>query len=144
MIQSVTLDRASLSLAALVIDNDPFAGHFHLPEGGLSRPGFAVRRTYAPDSAWTAGRQLLAAVSDAGTLPLTIHAHGDTATELEAAIDELEAATSQFTYPIAVDIDGVSRTWAADPELPQWGAVDSGLVGAHMAIATISIPLNPL
>lgn len=143
MSQSVTFDRASLSAADLVITDSPTAGAFHLPEGGLARPGRAIRRQYAPDSAWVGGRQLLAAVEDAGTLPLTIYAHGSSAAALEAAIAELEAASSQFAYDVTITIDGQSRTWAADPELPQWGPVDSGLVRAHIAIASLVIPINP-
>jgi hypothetical protein len=79
VIWQLTIDRSGLSEADLVIATDPFAGGFHLPEDGLPRPGFTIRRTYAPDSAWVGGRQLLAAVADAGSLPLVFYAHGTSA-----------------------------------------------------------------
>lgn len=140
---SVTFDRTSLSLSPLVIDNDPFTGNFHLPEDGTERPGRKIRRTYAPTSAYVAGSYLLAAVEDSGTLPLSIYVHGTDATDLEAAIDELEAAVTQFAYTVTVTVDGVARSFNADPELPSWGVLDSGMVGAHLARASIVIPINP-
>jgi hypothetical protein len=139
----LTIDRTSLSLSPLVISNDPFAGNFHLPEDGLERPGFTMRRLYAADSAYFAGRVLLAAVADASTLPAVIYAHAASSAALSVAMAELEAATTQFAYSLTLSIDGEAQTWAADPELPQWGPVDSGLVRAHIARASIAIPINP-
>lgn len=145
----LTISRTSLSLEDLDIGTNPFnpgggATHwFHLPEDGLSRPGFTIRRTYAPDSEYIPGRYLLTAVTDASSLPAMIYAHGDTSAHLEAAVAELEQATTQFAYEISLAIDGQSRTWLADPELPVWGAVDTGLVRQHIAIANLVIPINP-
>jgi hypothetical protein len=140
---SLTIDRASLSLSPLVITNDPYAGNFHIPEDGVEWPGFSMRRTYAPDSAYFPGRTLLAAVGDASTLPATIYTHAATSALLETARDVLEAALSQWSYEVTLSVDGQARTWLADPELPQWGVVDSGMVRAFMARATVVIPLNP-
>ena len=140
---SLTIDRTSLSLADLVITNDPYAGNYHLPEDGLERPGFSMRRTYAPDSAYFPGRTLLAAVADASTLPVVIYTHAASAALLAAARAALEAATSQFAYDVTLSVDGQSQTWLADPELPQWGPVDSGLVRAHIEVARLVIPINP-
>jgi hypothetical protein len=131
---SLTITRAALSLADLTIGDNPFAGDHHLPEGGLSWPQFTMRRAYFPDSDFVDGSLLSSAVKGMGTHALSIYAHGDTTAELFAAMDVLEAA---FT------IDGVSRTYAADPEFPQWGEVDSGMVRAHMARATVTVPLHP-
>lgn len=140
---SVTFSRTSLSLPDLVIGGDPNASNFHLPEDGADRPNMLMRRTYAPDSAYVGGRQMLAAVRDAGSIPLVIYVHATTAALLETAKDELEAATSQWTYDLTLTVNGQARTWAADPELPTWGALDSGMVKAHLARASIVIPLNP-
>lgn len=140
---SVTFDRDSLSLSPLVINNDPTAGAFHLPEEGLERPARSIRRTYAPDSAYIPGRVLLAAVEEAGALSVTIYAHGADTEALADAILELETATTQFAYDLTLSIDGQDQVFAADPELPSWGPVDSGMVRAHMARASIVIPLNP-
>lgn len=141
--QSLTIARDSLVLADLVIDNNPHTGDFHIPEDGLERPGFSMRHTFAPDSAYFPGRTLLAAVTDASNLPVVIYAHADTSAGLEAAIAELEAALTQWDYDVTLSVDGQARTWPAMPEYPQWGPVDSGMVRAHMARASVVIPLNP-
>lgn len=140
---SISIDRASLSLAPLVITNDPFAGTFHLPEDGVALPGWSMRRTYAPDSFWVGGKQLLAAVREAATLPLVIYAHASTTVALEAAKAELEVALSQFDYDITLTVDSVATTYRCEPEWPQWGPVDSGMVRAHMARAAVVVPVNP-
>ena len=102
-----------------------------------------MRRTYAPDSAYFPGRSLLAAVSDASTLPVVIYAHATTSALLKTARTELETALTQWAYEVTYAEDGQTWTWLADPELPQWGAVDSGMVRAHIARASVVIPLNP-
>lgn len=142
---TVTLDRGPDDDALVIRQTPPPSGQAGLwvPSDGVQRPTRGVRRTYAPDSAYFPGRVLLAAVEDASTLPLVIYAGADTSAALEALIDELEAATTQFAYDLTLSIDGQDRTWLADPELPQWGEVDPGMVAAHMARASIVIPLNP-
>lgn len=140
---SVTFSRAALSLADLVITDNPYAGAFHLDEAAIGWPQFGIRREYAPDSEFAGGRLLLSAVPDAGTVRLSIYAHGDSTSDVQTAMEELEAATSQWSYDFTMIRDGVSRTWPADPELPSWGDIDSGMVKAHLARASIIIPLNP-
>lgn len=139
----LTFDRTGLSLGPLVIGPNPFTGSFHLPEDGLSRPGFTIRRGYAPGSAFLPGQYLLTAVTESSTLPVIIYAHGDTSAEVEAAIAELNTAATQFAYDVTLAIDGQAMTWPADPELPDWGPVDTGLIRAHIAIASLVIPINP-
>lgn len=140
---SVAFDRTALSLSPLVIDADPFAGDFHLPEDSATWPAFSMRRSYLPDSDWIAGQQLRSAVRSPATLPLTIYAHSDTTAGLRAVMEELEAASSQWAYDISLTMDGSTWTWPADPELPQWGDIDSGMARAHMARASLVVPINP-
>lgn len=141
---SVTIDRTSLSASPLVISNVVSAGDYHLPEEAVDglRPDFKMRRTYADDSPWVGGRQLLAAVSDASTLPLTFYAHASTQALLEAAITAAEAAFSQFVYTLTLTVGGQTRSWSAEPELPTWSA-DSGMVRAKLIRGSVVIPLNP-
>lgn len=140
----LSIDRATLSLAPLVITENPFGTKWHIPEDGITWPSFDTRRTYAPDSAYASGRTLLAAVLGEGDLPLTIYAHGDTTTELEASKAELAAAVAQWSYDLTLTVDGAVRTYSAELvlDLP-WGSIDSGMVRAHMARTSFSIPLNP-
>lgn len=144
MILSVTFDRSALELPPLVIGRLPSAGvPLWLPEDGVSEPDFAFRIFYAEDSAYVPGRQALAAVLDASTLPLVVKARGESGVALRAAKGLLEAASSQWAYEVTVNIDGATQTFPADPCWPSWGRVDSGAVKAGIATASLSIPVNP-
>ena len=139
---SVTIARDG---ADLVIGDHPNDGAFWIPEDGITWPSFPMRRTYIPDSEAQGGRSHRAAVPDEGQTSLRVYVHADTLVGLLAAMDELEAATSQFTYDLTVTVDGsMSRTWPAKSELPQWGEFRSGMVRAKMIVGTITIPLNPV
>lgn len=141
---SLAFDRSSLSLAPLVITSDPFASALYLPEDGLVWPVFETRRKYAPDSDYEDGRTLLAVTRGATELPLTIYARAASGLALNAAKAELAAAVGQWSYAITLTVDSVAHTYAAEVvlDLP-WGAIDSGMVAAHMARTSFSIPLNP-
>ena len=141
---SLTIDRTSLSLPPLVITNNPFGTTLHLPEDGLVWPAFGTRRTYAPDSAYVPGKALLAAVRDATEIPVTIYAHGDSGAATDAAKAELEDALAQWSYDLTLTVDSVAHVYRAEIVLGvPWGPVDSGMVRAHLASASFSIPLNP-
>lgn len=141
---SVSFDRSGLSLPPLVVTNNPFASSLHLAEDGLVWPNFETRRRYAPDSAYESGRTLLAAVRGAAEMPLTVYATGATGGEVEAAKAELAQAAAQWSYALTLTVDSVAHTYDAEVvlDLP-WGPVDSGMVRAHMARTSFSIPLNP-
>ncbi len=140
---SVSIDRTSLSLAPLVIGQD-FSAALYLDEDGVVWPVFETRRLHAPDSNYEPGRTLLAAVQGAAELPLTIYARGGTGAAVAAAKAELEAALAQFTYDLTLTVDSVAYTYRAEIVLGiPWGPIDSGMVAAHMARTSFSIPLNP-
>lgn len=141
---SVTFTRDALSLPDLVIGDDPFAGNFHIPEDGVTRPDFKMRRAYAADNPLFAGRQMLAAVPDAGTLPLKIYAHGATTAALNTARAVLDAAATQWAFTVTVTVDGQSETWDANPEFPEWGVIDLGMARAFMARCSLVLPVNPV
>jgi hypothetical protein len=147
---SVTIDRSSLSLGALVIDGNPTAtspngGKYHLTEEACTWPSFSMRRRYAPDSEELDGKQVLGAVKDEGQMTLKFIAHRVTTADLAASVAELEAAFSQLSYNLTVVIDGVTiGTFEAHSELPQWGELDSGKVRAKLVTGTVVVPLNPV
>lgn len=141
---SLTIDRATLSLEPLIITNNPHGTALHLPEEGLAWPVFGTRKTYAPDSAYESGRSLLAAVLAATELAATIYAHGETTAAVNAAKAELEAALAQWSYALTLTVDSVAHEYTAEILLGvPWGPIDTGMVRAHMASASFSIPLNP-
>ena len=137
---SVTFERSG---ADLVIPDNPFSGGLHIDEGGVGAVGWDFRRGYAPDPSWRGGKTLLSFVREATTLPLTIYAHAATSAALAAVKAELEAAAAQWSYDVTVTIDGVSEVFHCEPAIPQWGAADSGMVRAHLARASLVIPVNP-
>ena len=141
---SVSIDRTSLGLGPLVLNNDPHDGAYTYPEDGLAIPNFDLRRTYAPDSAWAAGRMLLGAVLDQAMLPLTVAVIGTSAATLKARKDELAAALGQFAYSVTVTVGGVVQgTWPAEAATVWWGVVDHGDAQIFHAVGTTSIPVNP-
>lgn len=143
MTTQISIDRTGLSLSPLVVGLYSLSATYFLPADGLYRADFTMRRTYSPDSAYLPGKQLLAAVPDAGTLPLVVYVQADTTAHLQTAMDALTAATTQWSYSITETIDGVAKTYLADPEFPQWGQVDHGMSQAFMARGAVQIPVNP-
>lgn len=140
----ISISRSSLSLAPLVLTTNPAAGSLYLPEDGAIWPVFETRRTYAPDSAYAPGRTLLAAVQGAAELPLTVYAHATTGAALAAAKAELERALAQWSYDLTLTVDSVATTYHAEVLLGiPWGPIDSGMVAAHLARTSFTIPLNP-
>lgn len=140
---SLTITRAELAEDDLVIDGNPFAGAFHIPEDGTEWPRFGMRREYAPPSAFVPGELLLSAVSGPAEWQFTVYAHGDDAAEIAAAMDELEAALTQFTFSVTLNVNGMTRTYPADPDFPDWGEVDSGMARKFLARATVRLQVNP-
>lgn len=145
MTTTLTIDRASLTLPSLVAtgSRDTTTSGFWIPEEGVGEPEFEPRYSYAPDSVWIPGRSLLAVVLEQGTLPLRINAKADTAVALAAKRRELEAALSQFVYPVTLDIDGATQTWSADFAWPKWASQHAADRDSFIARATVIIPVNP-
>lgn len=138
---SLTITRASLSLGNLVIDDDPAAS---LWISGVGEPAFDFRYGYAPDSAHIPGSTLLSAVLEMSSLPVTIYARAASSAALETLRNEVRAAVSQFSYTVTLTVDGIASSFSADPVWPHWQwAEDSGMVAAHMASTSLSIPVNP-
>lgn len=142
---SLTIERTALSLADLIIPDYPAsATALWLPEDGLGEPDFEMRVGFAPDSLYIPGQKALAAVLDASAIPLIVKAQAPSTAALQTLKNELAAAVSQWAYDVTVTVDGVAQTWASSaPTWPKWGAIDSGMVKAHLAQATFTIPVNP-
>lgn len=142
---SVKLDRTSLGLEPLVISSDDYAdGPLYLTEKDCGWPTFTMRRTYAPDTEAVAGKQLEAIAPEQGSIPLGFAATGANLAAVYAAMQELEAATTQFDYDLTLEVDGVTvGTYRAHAEYPNWGALDSASIRAKRQEGTITIPINP-
>jgi len=103
-----------------------------------------VRVAYAPESNYMHGKLPLAAVADAGGLGLVVYAHAASSAALAVVKTELAAALAQWRFEVTTNVDGVLTTYESiAPAIPFWGQVDSGMVAAHMAKCSVTIPVNP-
>lgn len=144
---SIFIDRSQMEpeLDALEIKTTgcgPDGGNFWIPLGTLSRPAFDMRRTYSPDMAW-ATPELLATVVESSSLNTGVIVQADSPSELADRMEELATATSQFEYLVTLLLDGVSKTWQADPTLPTWGVVSHLMQRQNMVRGVLQIPINP-
>ena len=144
-IGSVSIDRTSLSLSALVIDTEGF-NTYYVDKAGLGRVGKTPRETIAAASPFVHGQLRTAVVWEESTLPLTVRVQGTTSSALASAVDALEAALSQFVYTVTVTVDGVARAWTAYPAT--WNSTD-GLTAFERVKTfhedlSISIPVYPV
>jgi uncharacterized protein (DUF1786 family) len=139
---SLSIDRTVLSLPALVIGANPADGLW-LPEDGVGRAGKSWRRTVV-SSPEMHGTVQTRAVLEQSSLPYTIYAGADTTAALRAKQDELEAALFQWVFDATVTEDGQARTFECDCADVSWGDFDSGMVRAHIARATVTIPCYPV
>lgn len=140
---SLTIGRAGLSLADLTIGNDPTSG-FWLPEEGLEEPDQSWRLSYMPDHPDVHGKQLLSAVLEHSAIPAVIYTKAATSADLATNKATLATALGQFSYTVTLNLDGATYAYSADPCGPRWGAVDSGMVRAKIARASVVIPVYPI
>ena len=138
---SLSIDRTSLSLTPLVIGNYPDG--LWLPESGLGRPSKQWRRETVR-SRFVHGDVQTQATLEHSSLPFTIYAQAATTAALRTLQDELEAALFQWAFDATGTEDGEALTYACDCADVSWGDFDSGMVRAHIAKATVTIPCYPV
>lgn len=145
MTTTVSIDRSSLSLAALVID-DTTAAPYMLMGDGLGRPAITWRLLPMPDSNDVHGTEYVAAVKEQSGLPLRVMVKADTAAALDSAVTALEDALSQFTYSVTVTVAGVSKVWSCSPASYglDVGQVEFWKVQQNYEVLTITIPVYPI
>ena len=141
---SVTISRASLSLADLAISGDG-TGAYGLTEKGLGQPVKTVRATFAEASAHTEGQLMTQAVLDIASLPLEVLVQGASESDLQNNLDALENALFQFRYTTTVTVGGVGRAWSSMPTTYQ--IVDGSVAHAHwsqfLEVVSFAIPVQP-
>lgn len=143
---SVTIDRSSLSLSDLVIDEALDATYVLLRGSRLRRPATTWRKGGPPDSQDVHGSEFTSAVKEQTEIPLRVMVQADTSAALDAAIDELDEALSQFTFPVTVDLDGVVKVWDASPApwAPEPDLEEYAAMLQHFDVLTISVPVYPI
>lgn len=141
---AVSIDRASLSLAPLVISDD--GAVFRLTEDGVGYVVQSVRTTTMPDSADVDGSEVLAFAREATGLTVEFHIFGASSAAVAASLAELEDALYRLDYPVTRTVDGVASTWSGAPcaPRPSRSSVDAGMVAAHFDTFSVTIPFpNP-
>lgn len=142
---SVSIDRTSLSLSALVIDTDGF-DTYYVDAAGLGRVGRTWRETTATSSPFVHGVLVTGSVLDDAVLPLVVRVQAASSSALDTAVTALEDALAQFSYPVTVVVDGVTKVWTARPATIQStdALIDFARVTNHFEDLSISIPVYPV
>lgn len=144
---SVALDRSGLlvPLAPLTIAHDGTV--FRLGERGIGRPDVRWRFEKMPNNPHIHGEERTAASKEESSIPLEVLVAGATWDAVEASMDELDVALSQWAYVVTVTVAGRVRTWNAGPA--DWNVADSGRYDAYRVdacfeVLNISIPVYPI
>lgn len=141
---SLSIDRTSLSLSALVIADDSTT--YRLAKGGFGRPAMTWRTTFAPDSINVHGSEPIAAVKEQTSIPAEVIVLGATWAAVDTAVTALETAVSQFSYDVTQTTGGVARAWAASPA--SWSSASSTVepfnVDQKFEVLRLTIPVYPI
>lgn len=110
---SISIDRTSLSLGALVLYGSNGGGT--LAVSRFVEPGQVARIVYAPDVPGLSGSIPLASSYQQAVLSFDAFP-ADAATEAiaQAAIGDLRAALAQFSYQVTTIVSGSQNVWACD------------------------------
>lgn len=143
-VASVSIDRTSLTKAALVISDD--GATYRFTDVGVGHVVQSVRVSTAPDSINVDGSEVVGFSRAATSLPLEFYVIGATSAAVAAAVAELEEAFYRLEYPVTRTVDGVAVTYSGGPcaLVPTRASVDSGVVAAHFETYGVTIPFpNP-
>ena len=138
---TLSVDRTSLTLAALVLSNDEPSSGLWIKSAG--RPSRLPRNVYAEQSPYLDGAVLTHSTLDQSSLSFTIAAKAATYADLEALQDEAEAAFGQFVFDATHTVNGVARVWACDRAGISWDPYDPGEVDGAIASGSLTIPVYP-
>jgi hypothetical protein len=132
----------TLASGSLVVGPAPGVGSYVVTSEGITYPVFDYRIRYAADSDVHPGKTALAYTLEADTLTIPIYAQAASAAALATMRANFDAACA---YPgtIAVNQDGVTRTYTDRlPAAPVWEQ-DPGMAVAHLLRGSVVIPVNP-
>lgn len=141
----ISINRTSLSLGPLVLSGSNDANPIGITD--YTEPAMLRRTTYAPESAYEHGSTPLASVWQQTILGFEVSTT-EAATEAASRllIAELLAAVSQFSFTVAVAVDGApTETWACNPGSmqPAGSRTFSDLL-RHNPVWSVTIPAHPV
>lgn len=139
---AISIHRDSLGLDPLDLSSACTTIGFWVTFGGLSRPDFDYNKRYIPDSAWVSGKKMLSVGENPSTLNVNFAITGIDHNDLDLKMTEIEAALSQFSYHVDLNIDNQITTYRADSVLPNWGVVNYLYQDTKMVRGTVEIPIK--
>lgn len=110
MSRSVLVNRAGLALGNLQLWQP---GKFYLPDGTFG-PGETAQRRVTSESPMVAGRYASAIVEAQRTGNLAVHVMSPTEVGLQALVQEVVTALTQFRFTLAWQWNGLSGTWQCE------------------------------
>lgn len=140
MSRSVLVTRTDLGLGNLQLSQ---AGRYYLPDGTFGGGETAQRRITA-EGPQVKGRYPSSIVEGSRTGNMSVHVIATLAT-LQASIEEVVDAMTQFRYMLAWQFDGLSGTWqceTADWALGESGTLDAGFLQMNTQIVHFTVPHN--
>jgi hypothetical protein len=131
----------SVTIGDLTIGDAP-SGTSSMWVSTLTRPTLDYDRSYA-GSPFMPPVQVHA-VLGTGELTLTVVAEATTSAGLATLRGQLQAALAVFAYTLTIVEDGVTEAWEADCAVPAWNDHSAAYAKAHLAVATVTIPVYPI
>lgn len=116
----------------------------------VADPEWEVRYTYAPPSQWVPGQMLLGAVTDAGSVPVSVIVRGTSLADLEARkaalSDALAAWPGEYKAEATLGAETVtvSGPWPTFPTVVRWGEMRVGILGRCVVEGLFALPVNPV
>lgn len=111
-------------------------------------PGRVRRHSYAGDSAYTHGAELVASALQQAVLGLSwMRVGATTEAQIQTSYDEVAAALDQQTYTVTVTVNGAAaRVWSADPGSMELAAnrLDRVSMQHLVPVYAVSIPVYPI
>lgn len=110
-------------------------------------PGGVVRQRGLVEGRFVHGRFLTSVKDDATSVGLVLRVYGSTASQLDSNTATVFAAFDQWSYELAVTIDGVAHRWVCEPADYQ-PTSDAGFDKFELAMLqqaySLSIPRSPV
>ncbi len=140
MSRSVLVTRTDLGLGTLQLSQE---GRFYLPDGTFGAGETAQRRITA-ESPQVKGRYPSSIIEGSRTGNISVHVLADLST-LQADVQEVIDAMTQFRFMLAWQFDGLSGTWqceACDWALGEAGTLDVKHLEINTQIVHFVVPHN--
>lgn len=140
MSRSILVTRTELGLANLQLSQE---GLYYLPDGSFG-PGETSQRRVTSESPQVNGRYPSSIIEGSRSGNVSVHVLSDLS-NLQANVQTVITAMTQFRYTLAWQFDGLSGTWQcekADWSLGESGTLDVRFLEVHTQKIHFVVPHN--